>query len=138
MLPGTSAVEPCGTTTRIGSDVYLDRKHISRDFAPLFCYVVDNPLIFILRCFLSDKYPFAPFIYKPLKVELKILRRQVLPGQRELNMVTYIIGKKIEKTFFDFLSPGLGINVSFFRLRAFEKVRVRLGLPGAGVEISTG
>ena len=42
------------------------------------------------------------------------------------------------KTFFDFLSPGLGINVSFFCLRQFEKVGAGLGSPVAGVEIGTG
>ena len=46
--------------------------------------------------------------------------------------------EKNRKTFFNFLSPGLGINVSLFRLRAFGEVEVRLGSPGAGVEIGTG
>ena len=46
--------------------------------------------------------------------------------------------EKNRKTFFDFLSPGLGINVSLFRLRQFEKVGSELGSPVAGVEIGTG
>ena len=46
--------------------------------------------------------------------------------------------EKNQKTFFDFLSPGLGINVFLFRLRQFEKVGSELGLPVAGVEIGTG
>ena len=46
--------------------------------------------------------------------------------------------EKNQKTFFDFLSPRLGINVSLFRLGQFEEVEAELGSPGAGVEISTG
>ena len=46
--------------------------------------------------------------------------------------------EKNRKTFFDFLSPGLGINISLFRLRQFEKVESELGSPVAGVEIGTG
>ena len=46
--------------------------------------------------------------------------------------------EKNRKTFFDFLSSGLGINVSLFRLRRFEKVGSELGSPEAGVEIGTG
>ena len=46
--------------------------------------------------------------------------------------------EKNRKTFFDFLSPGLGINVSLFRLRQFEEVVSELGSPVAGVEIGTG
>ena len=46
--------------------------------------------------------------------------------------------EKNRKTFFDFLSPGVEINVSLFRLRRFGKVGARLGSPGAGVEIGTG
>ena len=46
--------------------------------------------------------------------------------------------EKNRKTFFDFLSPGLGINVSLFRLRQFEEVEAELGSPVAGVEIGTG
>ena len=53
-------------------------------------------------------------------------------------MMMMIIGKKIEKRFFDFLSPGLGINVSLFRLSRFRKVWARLRSPGSGVEIGTG
>ena len=44
--------------------------------------------------------------------------------------------EKNRKTFFDFLSSGLGINVSFFRLGQFEEVGSGLGSPG--VEIGTG
>ena len=43
--------------------------------------------------------------------------------------------EKNRKTFFDFLSSGLGINVSFFRLRQFGEVKAGLGSPEAGVEI---
>ena len=46
--------------------------------------------------------------------------------------------EKNRKTFFDFLSSGLGINVSFFRLGQFEEVESELGSPEAGVEIGTG
>jgi len=46
--------------------------------------------------------------------------------------------EKNRKTFFDFLSSGLGINVSLFRLRQFEEVESELGSPVAGVEIGTG
>ena len=46
--------------------------------------------------------------------------------------------EKNRKTFFDFLSSGLEINVSLFRLRRFEKVGSELGSPEAGVEIGTG
>ena len=46
--------------------------------------------------------------------------------------------EKNRKTFFDFLSSGLGINVSLFRLRQFEEVGSELGSPVAGVEIGTG
>ena len=46
--------------------------------------------------------------------------------------------EKNRKTFFDFLSPRLGFNVSLFRLRQFGKVESELGSPGAGVEIGTG
>ena len=46
--------------------------------------------------------------------------------------------EKNRKTFFDFLSPGLGINVSLFRLGQFGEVGAQLGSPGAGVEIGTG
>ena len=46
--------------------------------------------------------------------------------------------EKNRKTFFDFLSSGLGINVSFFRLGQFEEVGSELGSPEAGVEIGTG
>ena len=46
--------------------------------------------------------------------------------------------EKNRKTFFDFLSPGLGINVSLFRLSQFGEVGARLGSPEAGVEIGTG
>ena len=46
--------------------------------------------------------------------------------------------EKNRKTFFDFLSPGLGINVSLFRLGQFGEVGSELGSPGAGVEIGTG
>ena len=46
--------------------------------------------------------------------------------------------EKNRKTFFDFLSPGLGINVSLFRLRQFGEVGAELGSPVAGVEIGTG
>ena len=40
--------------------------------------------------------------------------------------------------FFNFLSPGLGINVSLFSLRQFAEVQSELGLPVAGVEIGIG
>ena len=46
--------------------------------------------------------------------------------------------EKNRKTFFDFLSSGLGINVSLFRLGQFEEVGSELGSPEAGVEIGTG
>ena len=46
--------------------------------------------------------------------------------------------EKNRKTFFDFLSPLLGINVSLFRLRQFGEVGSELGSPMAGVEIGTG
>ena len=46
--------------------------------------------------------------------------------------------EKNRKTFFDFLSSGLGINVSLFRLGQFEEVESELGSPEAGVEIGTG
>ena len=46
--------------------------------------------------------------------------------------------EKNRKTFFESLSSGLGINVSLFRLRQFEKVGSELGSPVAGVEIGTG
>ena len=46
--------------------------------------------------------------------------------------------EKNRKTFFDFLSSGLGINVSLFRLRQFGKVESELGSPVAGVEIGIG
>ena len=46
--------------------------------------------------------------------------------------------EKNRKTFFDFLSSGLGINFFHFRLRCFEEVGSRLGSPEAGVEIGTG
>ena len=46
--------------------------------------------------------------------------------------------EKNRKTFFDFLSSGLGINVSFFRLGQFEEVESELVSPEAGVEIGTG
>ena len=46
--------------------------------------------------------------------------------------------EKNRKTFFDFLSPGVGINVSLFRSRQFGEVGARLGSPEAGVEIGTG
>ena len=46
--------------------------------------------------------------------------------------------EKNQKTFFDFFSSGLGINVSLFRLQQFGKVGSELGSPGAGVEIGTG
>ena len=46
--------------------------------------------------------------------------------------------EKNRKTFFEFLSSGLGINVSLFRLRQFGKVESELGSPVAGVEIGTG
>ena len=46
--------------------------------------------------------------------------------------------EKNRKTFFDFLSPGLGIKVSLFRLSQFEEVEAELGSPEAGVEIGTG
>ena len=46
--------------------------------------------------------------------------------------------EKNRKTFFDFLSPGLGINVSLFCLGQFREVEAGLGSPGAGVEIDTG
>ena len=52
--------------------------------------------------------------------------------------MNHIIGKKNRKTFFVFLSPGLGINVSLFHLGQFEEVVSELGSPGAGVEIGTG
>ena len=35
--------------------------------------------------------------------------------------------EKNQKPFFDFLSSGLGINVSLFRLRQFGKVESELG-----------
>ena len=44
--------------------------------------------------------------------------------------------EKNQKTFFDFLSPGLGINVSLFRLSQFEEIEAEISPPGAGVEIS--
>ena len=50
----------------------------------------------------------------------------------------WINWEKNRKTFFDFLSSGLGINVSFFRLGQFEEVESELGSPEAGVEIGTG
>ena len=46
--------------------------------------------------------------------------------------------EKNRKTSFDFLSPGLGINVSLFHLGQFGEVGAELGSPGAGVEIGTG
>ena len=46
--------------------------------------------------------------------------------------------EKNRKTFFDFLSSGLGNNVSLFRLRRFGEVGAGLGSPVAGVEIGTG
>ena len=46
--------------------------------------------------------------------------------------------EKNRKTFFDFLSPRLGINVSLFRLRQFAEVESELGSPVAGVKICTG
>ena len=46
--------------------------------------------------------------------------------------------EKNRKTFFDFLSPGVGINVSLFRLSRFGEVESELGSPEAGVEIGTG
>ena len=46
--------------------------------------------------------------------------------------------EKNRKTFFNFLSSGLGINVSLFRLRQFGEVGAGLGSPKAGVEIGTG
>ena len=46
--------------------------------------------------------------------------------------------EKNRKTFFDFLSPGVGINVSLFRLGRFGEVGSELGSPEAGVEIGTG
>ena len=46
--------------------------------------------------------------------------------------------EKNQKTFFDFLSPRLGINVSLFRLRRFEEVEAGLGSPMAGVDIGIG
>ena len=46
--------------------------------------------------------------------------------------------EKNRKTFFDFLSSGLEINVSLFRLRQFGEVESELGSPVAGVEIGTG
>ena len=48
-----------------------------------------------------------------------------------------LLGKK-SKNVFDFLSSGLGINVSLFRLGQFEEVESELGSPEAGVEIGTG
>ena len=47
------------------------------------------------------------------------------------------MGKK-SKNVFDFLSSGLGINVSLFRLRQFEEVGSELGSHEAGVEIGAG
>ena len=52
--------------------------------------------------------------------------------------ISFYHWEKNRKTFFDFLSPGLGINVSLFCLGQFEKVEAELGSPGAGVEIGTG
>ena len=46
--------------------------------------------------------------------------------------------EKNRKTFFDFLSSGLGINFFHFCLRCFGEVGSRLGSPEAGVEIGTG
>ena len=46
--------------------------------------------------------------------------------------------EKNRKTIFDFLSSGLGNNVSLFRLRRFGEVESELGSPEAGVEIGTG
>ena len=46
--------------------------------------------------------------------------------------------EKNRKTFFDFLSSGLGINFFHFHLKCFEEVEERLGSPEAGVEIGTG
>ena len=60
-------------------------------------------------------------------------------GQSELFLfVLWYNWEKNRKTFFDFLSSGLGINVSLFRLRQFGKVESELGSPVAGVEIGTG
>ena len=56
----------------------------------------------------------------------------------ETNMYQIVCWEKNRKTFFDFLSPGLGINVSLFRLRQFGEVVLGLGSPEAGVEIGTG
>ena len=46
--------------------------------------------------------------------------------------------EKNRKTFFDFLSSWLEINVSLFCLGQFEEVGSELGSPEAGVEIGTG
>ena len=42
--------------------------------------------------------------------------------------------EKNRKTFFDFLSSGLGINVSLFRLGQFEEFGAGLGLPNRVTE----
>ena len=54
-----------------------------------------------------------------------------------LQLLIVKLGKE-SKTSFNFLSPGLGINVSLFCLGQFRKIGARLGSPGAGVEIGTG
>ena len=71
---------------------------------------------------------------------LKKILRKIL-GIRIIKaglVFTVIDWEKNRKTFFDFLSSGLGINVSLFRLRQFGKVGSELGSPVAGVEIGTG
>ena len=58
--------------------------------------------------------------------------------RRKVNVRRTDHWEKNRKTFFDFLSPRLGINVSLFRLRHFEEIVSELGSPVAGVEIGTG
>ena len=48
-----------------------------------------------------------------------------------------MVGKKIKKTFFDFLSPRLGTNVSLFCLSEFRKVGA-LTHPISGLKLVQG